>query len=56
MKKNISKSIILALLLLPLVTGCHDLVFSNILEDVVPEEATVSGNITNIARCSLDQG
>jgi hypothetical protein len=56
MKKNISKSIILALLLLPLVTGCHDLVFSNILEDVVPEEATVSGSINSITRYTVGSG
>lgn len=53
MKKNIASLILSTLLLLPFLTGCNDLVFSNILEDVVPEEATVNGSINSITRYTV---
>ena len=56
MKRNI-KSITLGLLLAALtfsfVSCGYEPVFYGIMHDVLPEEATVNGNITSIARCTI---
>ena len=56
MKKSLTKITLGLLLLLAAFTfnSCgYEPVFYGIMHDVVPEEATVNGNITSIARCTI---
>lgn len=54
MKKTI-KNLALGLLLAFTFISCgHEPVFYGIIHDVPPEEATVNGNITSIARCTIN--
>lgn len=52
MKKTISKILSVALVtsVLSIFTGCNDSVFSSIMQDVPPTEATINGIINSIAR------
>ena len=51
--KKIFKTLIISALFLSALTSCHDMVFSNILEDVTPEEATVNGSVNAITRYNV---
>lgn len=52
MKRNILT--VISLMVLFLFSSCgYDPVFYGIMKDVAPEEATISGNITSIARCKV---
>ena len=48
--------ILLAILSTFLISCGYEPVFYGIMHDVLPEEATVSGNIAAIARCTIDSG
>ncbi len=48
--------ILLAILSTFLISCGYEPVFYGIMHDVLPEEATVSGNISAIARCTIDSG
>ncbi len=59
MKKTFEKTIlsVLIILLTGFFASCgYEPVFYGIMHDVAPEEATVNGNITNIARCTVGTG
>ena len=51
--KNIILSLLLASFAVAFVSCGYEPVFYGIMHDVLPEEATVSGNITSIARCTI---
>ena len=50
MKKIALLTLIFSIFLL---SSCQDAIFESIMEDVIPESATVSGNITNITRYTV---
>ena len=50
MKKIALLTLIFSIFLL---SSCQDAIFEAIMEDVIPESATVSGNITNITRYTV---
>lgn len=52
--QNIALGLLLAFTALPFISCGHDPVFYGIIHDVVPESALVNGNITSIARCSVN--
>lgn len=52
--KNITLVLLLAFTTLSFVSCGYEPVFYGIMHDVLPEAATVSGNITSIARCTID--
>ena len=52
--KSIIQILILSLAVTLLASCGYEPVFYGIMHDVLPEEATVSGNITSIARCTID--
>ena len=55
-RKSIKFTIILAVLSLSIIfSSCQDPIFYGIMHDVAPEKATVSGNITTIARCLVGE-
>lgn len=59
MKKTFEKTILAVLIILftGFLASCgYEPVFYGIMHDVAPEEATVNGNITNIARCTIGTG
>lgn len=55
MSKYIKKAVlaVASLFLILAVSSCSDPVFYGIMHDVAPEEATINGNITSIARCKI---
>ena len=56
MKKQI-KLFALIILAVSLLTSCgYEPIYYGIMHDVLPEEATVNGNITSIARCNVGSG
>lgn len=52
--KTITFGLLLALAAVQFISCGYEPVFYGIMHDVAPEEATVSGNITTIARCTID--
>ncbi len=55
-RKSIKLAIILAITSLSIIfSSCQDPIFYGIMHDVAPEKATVSGNITTIARCLVGE-
>lgn len=55
-RKSIKLAIILAITTLSIIlSSCQDPIFYGIMHDVAPEKATVSGNITTIARCLVGE-
>ncbi|MBO4533222.1 MAG: hypothetical protein J5726_05935 [Treponema sp.] len=56
MKKSVKYSILSIILAVTALTfsSCYSPIFYGIMNDVPPEKATVSGNITTIARCLVD--
>ena len=51
--RNIITGLLLSLAVLQFTACGYEPVFYGIMHDVAPEEATVNGNITSIARCSI---
>ena len=57
MKKSFLQTtltLLAALFIFTFISCGYEPVFYGIMHDVVPEKATVSGNITSIARCTID--
>lgn len=52
--KNIALGLLLAITTLQFSSCGHEPVFYGIIHDVVPEAATVNGNITTISRCTVN--
>ena len=50
MKKSLILTIIASIFLITSFTSCQEAIYEAIMEDVVPEEPTVSGNISSITR------
>ncbi len=52
--KNIALGLLLAFTALPFISCGHEPVFYGIIHDVIPEAATINGNISNITRCTVN--
>ena len=52
--KNIALGLLLVITALPFISCGHEPVFYGIIHDVIPEAATINGNITTLSRCTVN--